>query len=282
MVQVAPRFPLYIPSKGRWQHARRLTARTLDWMGVPFRLVVEPQELKAYENEVGRERVLELDMSYKEKYDTCDDLGLTKTIGSGPARNFIWDHSVSEGHDFHWIMDDNIRYFYRLNRNEETKCQDGAPFCWMEHFVLQYSNIGMAGPQYEKFIMRKRGWRPMALNSRIYSCNLIRNDVPFRWRGRYNEDTILSLDMLKAGWCTVEFYAFLQGKSGTMLVKGGNTDKLYADGTLEKSRMLARCHPDVARVSWRFSRWHHHVDYAPFKGLKLKRRVDAPSSTRDD
>jgi len=31
-------------------------------------------------------------------------------------------------------------------------------------------------------------------------------------------------------------------------------------------------HPDVARLVWRYGRWHHHVDYTPFKVNKLKFR----------
>ncbi len=77
-------------------------------------------------------------------------------------------------------------------------------------FVLRYENIAMAGPNYFMFAPRKRKHPPFSLNTRIYSCNLIRNDLPFRWRARYNEDTDLSLRMLKAGWCTVLFYVFLK------------------------------------------------------------------------
>ena len=33
--------------------------------------------------------------------------------------------------------------------------------------------------------------------------------------------------------------------------------------------MLADLHPDVARVVWRYGRWHHYVDYGPFKKNKL-------------
>jgi hypothetical protein len=53
-------------------------------------------------------------------------------------------------------------------------------------------------------------------------------------------------------------------------MKGGNTEEFYAsEGTLPKSQMLAVLHPDVAKVVWRFNRWHHHVDYKPFKENKL-------------
>jgi hypothetical protein len=131
------------------------------------------------------------------------------------------------------------------------------------------------------------------LNTRIYSCNLIRNDLPYRWRGRYNEDTILSLDMLKAGWCTVQFNAFLQYKMTTQTIKGGNDAEFYAhEGTLPKSQMLCDVHPDVSKIAYKFQRIHHHVNYDGFTqklkfdngvfprrtpnefGMQLQRRTD--------
>lgn len=274
MSELKPRFPLFIPSKGRYDS--RLTSKWLDFIDVPYRLVVEPQEYDLYLKEVKDEnKLLILDMSYKEKYDLCDEHGLTKTTGSGPARNFIWDTAVSEGWDWHWIMDDNIRSFRRMNRNRKIKVANGTPFRIIEDFALRYENLAMAGPHYDYFYPSRVTKPPITINTRIYSCNLIRNDVPFRWRGRYNEDTILSLDMLKAGWCTVLFNAILQDKATTQTIKGGNTDELYAQGTLDKSQMLVDLHPDVSKLSFKYGRWHHHVDYKPYmKKNKLVRKKD--------
>ena len=79
--------------------------------------------------------------------------------------------------------------------------------------------------------------------------------------------------MLKDGFCTIQFNAFLQEKLQTQTIKGGNTDDFYSkEGTLPKSKMLADLHPDVARVVWRFGRWHHHVDYRPYKKNKVIRK----------
>ncbi len=268
-----PRFPLYIPSKGRAETAR--TPRALRRIGVPFTIVVERQEYDEYADYFEPSELLVLDPQYQRGYETLDDLGDSKSKGPGPARNFIWDHSISRGFDWHWVMDDNIIDFYRLNENQRIPFGDGTPFHAMESFVLRYVNIGMAGPQYVMFAPSRTALPPFVINTRIYSCNLIRNDLPFRWRGRYNEDTDLSLVMLKNGWATVQFNAFLQFKMNTQKLAGGNTDAFYAsEGTLPKSLMLARTHPDVARVVWRFHRWHHHVDYSPFKSMGLIRRPD--------
>lgn len=272
MSELLPRFPLYIPSKGRWE--KRLTSTALSDQGVPHFLVVEPQEVEVYEraSRGSLATVLPLDMSYKGRYETCDDLGLTKGTGAGAARNFIWDHSIAAGFAWHWVMDDNIYRFDRLHTNKKIACR--TPMFWraMEDFVLRYENVAMAGPNYFMFADCRSKLPPFVTNTRIYSCNLIRNDVPFRWRGRYNEDTILSLDMLKAGWCTVQFNAFLQWKVATQTVAGGNTAEFYAiEGTAPKSIMLKRVHPDVTKLVMRFGREHHHVDYKRFKQPLLRK-----------
>ena len=58
-----------------------------------------------------------------------------------------------------------------------------------------------------------------------------------------------------------------------MTMSGGNTDDLYADdGRLLMAQSLAEQHPDVATVTWKFNRWHHHVDYRKFKLNKLKKK----------
>ena len=269
-----PAFPLYIPSKGRADS--RLTAKALERMGVPFRVVVEEHEKQVYVDALGdASKVIVLDPQYQRDYDTFDDLGDTKSKGPGAARNFIWDHSISEGHAWHWVMDDNIKAFFRLNRNLKVPVSDGTIFRAMEDFCQRYTNVMMAGPNYFMFASRKTKMPPFTLNTRIYSCNLIRNDCPFRWRGRYNEDTDLSLRILKAGFCAVQFNAFLQEKVRTQTLKGGNTDAFYAgEGTLPKSKMIVDMHPDVSRLVWRFQRWHHFCDYGKFKGNKLMRRPD--------
>ena len=96
---------------------------------------------------------------------------------------------------------------------------------------------------------------------------------PYRWRGRYNEDTILSLDILTNGLCTIQFNAFLQEKITTQQVRGGNSAEFYdKEGTLEKSKMQVKVYPDISKVVKRFGRIHHYVDYSQFRLNKLIRK----------
>jgi len=265
-----PDYPIYIVSKGRWDS--RLTSKALERINVPYYIVVEAHERDEYASVIDPEKVLVLPQSFLDEYETCDELGSTKGKGPGAARNYAWAHSITLGAKRHWVMDDNIASFNRLNRNLMCKVDSGAIFKASEDFVDRYENIAIAGFNYDFFAKAKEQIPPFVLNTRIYSLLLIQNNLPIRWRGRYNEDTDLSLRVLKAGMCTVQFNAFLQEKATTQTLRGGNTDEFYAkEGTLPKSQMLADLHPDVAKVVWRFNRWHHHVDYRAFKQNKLKR-----------
>lgn len=255
-----PRYPVYIISKGRWES--RLTVKALQARNIPFHVVIEPQEFDEYARVIPSQFILTLPFS---------NLGQ----GSIPARNWVWDHSISIGAERHWILDDNIRYFYRLTDNIKWRTTDGATFRAIEDCVDRYENVALAGMQYAMFVPRRMSWPPILINTRIYSCILIKNDIPYKWRGRYNEDTDLSLRALKDGWCTMLFNAFPCDKQATMKMKGGNTDVLYqGDGRLKMAQSLVDQHPDVVRISWKWGRYQHVVDYTPFKGNKLRLRRD--------
>jgi hypothetical protein len=250
-----PKYPIYIVSKGR--HDSRLTAKSLEEMGCPYFIVVEPHEYDLYCSVIDANKVLTLPLS---------------NHGNGPglARNWCWEHSICIGAKWHWVMDDNIYRFARINNNLKINVADGTIFKCMEDFCERYSNVYIAGPNYAWFAKRKQLIPPFILNTRIYSCLLIRNDIPYRWRGRYNEDTDLCLRVLKDGFCTVQFNAFIQWKAMTQTIQGGCTAEFYAkEGTSNKSKMLEMMHPDVAKVVWKFGRWHHHVNYGPFQKNKL-------------
>lgn len=252
-----PTHPVYIISKGRWETPK--TAQSLNKMGVPYRIVVEPQEAEAYAKALGEEKILVLPFS---------NLGQ----GSIPARNFVWEHSIEAGASWHWILDDNIRGFFRLHLNLKTPVADGTIFAAAEKFVDRYETVGQAGFNYFMFASRKTRIPPYYLNTRIYSCILNRNDLDFRWRGRYNEDTDLSLRILKAGWATVLFNAFLAYKETTMTMKGGNEDLYVGDGRLQMAQSLVDQHPDVTKITWRWGRHQHVVDYRPFRFNELRRK----------
>ena len=270
-----PEYPIYIVSKGRWDS--RLTSRALEEMNVPYHIIVEKDEYDKYAAVIDPSKILITPEKHNKEYDPFwkDD---DPRIGPGAARNFAWQHSIDNGYDWHWVMDDNLDAFHRMTDNIKAEVTSGTIFKCMEDFVMRYDNIAIAGPNYYNFAKATEALPPYVKNTRIYSCLFIRNDIPYRWRGRYNEDTDICLRVLKDGWATIQFNAFLQGKVTTQRMKGGNHEQFYEkDGTYLKSKMLEDMHPDVAKVVWKFNRWHHHVDYRPFKHISLgNRKKDIP------
>lgn len=232
-------------------------------MQVPYHIVIEPQEYDRYANVINPVKILVLPFG---------NLGQ----GSIPARNWVWEHSISRGAERHWIIDDNISCFYWKNGNNYHRTMTGITFKAAEEFTDRYTNVALSGMQYHMFAPKREAVTgPFLLNTRIYSCLLIKNDIPYRWRGRYNEDTDLSLRVLKDGWCTVLFYAFLIHKQPSMKLRGGNTDELYqGDGRLKMVQSLQQQHPDVVKITRKWGRWQHQVDYRPFKANRLIRRKD--------
>ena len=265
------KYPIYIVSKGRWES--RLTSKALEKLKMPYYIVVEKQQYKDYDSVIDSSKILVLPKKYQEEYDTCDDLGSTKSKGPGAARNFCWDHSIQNNFKRHWVMDDNIRGFQILNHNKKTDAETGRIFRIAEDFIDRYTNIALSGFHYDYFMTARDKHPPYILNTRIYSILLIQNDIPYRWRGRYNEDTDLSLRALKDGWCTLLFNYFLAMKVTTQVMKGGCSDEFYfKEGTLNKSKMQVNLHPDVSTLVFKYKRWHHYVNYKPFQFNKLIKR----------
>lgn len=259
-----PRYPVYVISKGRGDVC--LTAQFFLRDGVPFRLVVEPQEADEYAEHFDRDLLLVTPFS---------NLGQ----GSIPARNFVWQHAIESGAERHWIFDDNIKEIWRVHKGERLRCDAAPALRTAEDFTDRYENIAVSGFNYHFFV---RG--PTAvffLNCHVYSSLLIRNDLPQRWRGRYNEDTDLCLQVLSDGWCTVLFNAFVIEKMQTMAMKGGNTTQLYqGDGRLKMARSLERMWPHVVSTERRFQRPQHVVKGA-WRGFDTPLRLKE-GTTLDD
>ena len=257
------RYPIFIPSKGRWDSNQ--TARALNTLGVHYRVCVEPAEYELYARKIPASQLLKLPENFSERGQA-----------SIPARNWIWDRAIEEGAERYWLLDDNISSFYRTNLNRRIRVTTAAIFACAEDFTDRYENIAFSGFNNVGFVKaRNDRIPPFYLNTRIYSMTLINTAVPYRWRGQYNEDTDICLRALKDGWCTIQFNAFLGDKTTTMRMRGGNTDTIYntGDQRREFAESLKRQHPDVVEVTWKFGRWHHQVDYSPFKSNRLKRKT---------
>jgi len=251
-------YPIFIPTKGRYE--KPLTINAFKKIGINFKIVIEEQEYNQYSKLVDKKDIIVLPYKYK---------GLMVT------RNWIWDYALKNGYERYWTFDDNIYRIFRLNNNLKVPIASSNFLKSIEDFTNRYKNIAISGMNYFMFASRKSKNNPFTLNTRIYSNMLIKTDIPFRNRLFFNDDTDLCLQVLKAGYCTILFNAFLIEKAVTMTIKGGMTDYYKkTNNRLEFVRELQKAHPDIVKLTKKWGRWHHHVDYRSFKKNRLIRRTD--------
>lgn len=274
-----PRYPVYVISKGR-SYLKDGTSGVLSELGIKHYVVVEPDELQAYEENIANDyaTIIPMDMKYIDEYDRGECLGDDTIVGPGAKRNFIWDHSTEAGYKWHWVLDDNAYYmknrffnyrFYSKTANFMSACED---------YVDMFKNIGQAGIDYNFFYPDNIKDVPYIQNTRCFSFILNNNFITnkegkhYRWAGRYSEDVDLSLRILKDGWCTTDFRICLLQKAKTQTCAGGCNGEIYAkEGTDNKSIFIAHRHPDCCEVVQKYGRTHHYVNYHIFQQqLELK------------
>lgn len=256
------KYPVYIVSKGRWENP--LTAKFFIEDGIDFKIAVEPQEYDNYCKSLGEKYVLKLPFS---------NLGL----GSYPARNHCWEDSIKNGFDRHWLFDDNIRHIKRLHKGKRIRCNSKIALQSIEEFTDRYENLHISGMEYTYFVVEKK--KPFIQNVHTYSAMLIKNDMKYRWRLKYNEDVDLCLQVLNDNYCTVLFQTFNTDKvSTTAGMKGGNQTELYDNNNNEKfwvkTKMLADLWPQYVDVTMKYKRPHHHVNWKKHFKQNLIRRTD--------
>ena len=264
-----PHYPIFMPSKGRASDV--LTAKAFEADGVPYHLVVEPQEVEAYAKIWGQHRILMLPENNQ---------------GLVFARNWIKAYSVARGDERHWQFDDDIRALYRLHRGFRILCEAGLALSACEDFVDQYENVAIASLNDHKFLLAAHGiqhgiYPPFYLNARCYTCFLVNNAIPYSWRYRYNEDTDMTLQVLAGGWCTVLFNTFNMWSPPTLTRQGGqmasSTANYNGNGRLRMARQLERVWPGVVTTKRRFHRAQHTVKNN-WKGFDtpLKKKANPP------
>lgn len=250
-------YPIYIISKGRAFNP--LTAKNFEAAGIDYLIAVEPQEKLDYINSLGDHRVLVLPFS---------NLGL----GSYPARNYCWEHAKAAGYKYHWLFDDNIQRFVKWVNGKRIKLQDiNSALLYVEKNAKK-TNVDITGfeePNFERRVPKL----PFQYNTHVYSSMLIKNNLPYRWRLKYNEDVDLCLQVLHNGGTTSSCIYYMADKVSTsQKMKGGNQTELYKGNdpkkNLLKAKMLEAVWPQYAKTVIRFGRHHHLVDWKVFSKKK--------------
>ena len=183
-----PKFPIYIPSRSRWDSMA--THKLLIQSGISnFFIVVEPGDQEFEYTHAGfGENLLVLPEQNK---------------GLFYSRQFCKDHSTEAGDRYHWQLDDDIRSFLSRNPGEKTGHPSASDaLCAIEHEVLKYTNIGQAGMNQNSF---PPGVSPIKVNHLPVQAFMVNNRVESKFRTRIMNDFDFTLQVLREGWCTFMF-----------------------------------------------------------------------------
>ena len=229
-------YPVYVPSKGR--PTVKMTTKFLDEGGIPFYVVVEPQDAAAYKENYSPDKILVMDKN---------DQGIAY------ARNFCKDHSKSKGDAFHWQIDDNIHYLgYRAN-GKNHKGSAANIMGLAESFVNMFENVAAASLSHNMFAFAKN--YSIDINKQVYTCALFGNNNDLKWRPDVIEDTDYSLQVLTAGYTTFLFNRLIMNKVATGVIKGGNTEISHGGNRrLLRSQALQKYWPGWFTITEQYGR----------------------------
>ena len=277
-------FPIYIPSYKRYDTL--YTIKALEKLGISnYKVVIRPteNEEKNYRQYMEKQGIKNIDEKIYVMSE--EQMEFEKSGGNNNSiipRRIIWYDAVKRGYKAHWVLDDNIKGFSRRIEGKKIPFENTSfPFRFVEEMLYRYPNVMQGAIQYEHLCPAAGNRSLVILNSRAYSCMLNRHfteeqdkQIGGHWRGSYNEDTDLSLRILKAGYPTMTFQNILCNKQSTSSVKGGNNVSAYIeDGFKKKAEELYNNHPDCVKIVTKYNRIHHQVDYTKFRNNKLEENI---------
>ena len=164
--------------------------------------------------------------SYCELIVYNKDLSKLK-MGSTPGRNYIMDYWRDKKEKFIWILDDNIKNFYRFNQGLKKEIETEIIFSSVENYVLNCDNVVMGSHNFNPFITQG-DLRPCIIkNSKMYSCILVDITKGLKFEHRHQEDNFISVQLLQNGYCSLCFNHILYNKNTSGKDKGGNREGIY-------------------------------------------------------
>ena len=246
--------PILIPSKGR-PDAR--LPRLLDECELSYALVVEPQDEAAYRQVLPSARYIVLPEN---------DRGLSY------ARQQVLTLARDARLSHFWLLDDNVRGFYRIEHGKCLPCGPEEAFGYAEWLATNIPRAALVGLQYQQFAWNAKV--AYQLNRYAYCCVLVdaETGIDYRPEFQFKSDVAFCLDHLTNGWRTVLVNKFAMNKP----VMGANSHggqsegyKLHRDE--EAARLLCKTFPRYATIIQKTARIDARVDWGAFSPKSRKR-----------
>jgi hypothetical protein len=203
-------FPIYIPSKGRYEC---ITAKQLIKMNIPFKIVIEPQDLDDYQKKWKDLLIL-----------NRNDMGISY------VRQAIINYAKSNHQKWIWIIDDDItEWWYRAGNDGCIKTNISC-LKEVETNILNHPEkdiIGQVGLYHCVWACKKNCSIPFISENvgivQVVAFNLPNINIKYDSDLNGMEDQDLTLRLLKSGIKTLRYNHF----SFKTFNKGSNKGGLY-------------------------------------------------------
>lgn len=233
-----PKYPIFIPSKGRADiasSALAISGPSTVTPAIPFTLVIEPQDEK----------------SYRMNHPLANILILPKSNqGVTYARQFILDYARSNGFQKYWQIDDNIKEWRVKVDGVLHQVSPLYVMAMIEQAVEEDTKIAIAGPDYQQLAGLNN--KDYSVNTSVYCCVLTRSDTGINYRPEteMKEDVDFCLQHLSKGFKTTLFHKFTIKKPAVGgSHKGGLTDKYKSGLDALASEKLCKLWPGIATLT---------------------------------
>lgn len=258
---------VYIISKGR---PSCTTAQTLTKMGYPGEWYIvcgnNDETIGEYKDNWG-DHVIEFDW-YDEitRTDTLDNFGFEKMAsGAVPVRNATCDIARARGEKRHWQLDDDYSGFYRVVKGTMKKERmDGEALYEVFTEISEFAHrCGLSNAGIALGTIESHPAQAQKFGKRVFNAHNLPTDTKLltRWRGRMNDDLINAIETYRNGGFEMLFkYANLTMEQ-SQAEQGGLTDLYQAEGTVRKSAYPVLLAPNAAKLTIKFGRYHHTVDW---------------------
>ena len=230
-------FPIYIPSRDR--AGKIVVPALLAACGLDYRIVIEPQFWDGYIKEYGPSMLLVL----------------PKNNGGLPfVRNWIKQKSISDGDQYHWQIDDNVKKFLVRRDGKNIQEKPSIGLAEIERWVLKYKNVDIAGMGHQLWAWSAGS--PISINHAPNTVFLVKNSCKAAWRDNCPEDADFAMQVLTNGNCCAQFNHIIFDKPASGTMAGGAKEVCYSgDGPRLRSEGMAKLWPGCFEPAIRNGRW---------------------------
>lgn len=250
------KYPIFIPSKGRFGSKDFTTAPLLECSGIPYTIFCEPLEKRNYEMGCRLGKIETLEKSNQ---------------GIGFARSSILGYARRKRIPYFWILDDDIKCFYHRESGKMRKCNPLVCLSLAEEQFLKQRDFGVGCLGISSFVFRDL--RPMKDGGQMIIAVFAKTDsVSYDEGMRAFEDIDCAISVMlgnKRAIMSNEHCIQTANPGGMNAKTFGGCSMDYASGKhFEAAKMLEDKYPSYVRATFDGDKLKVKVDWKALRGLK--------------